>query len=55
VFFLFLTFCFIFKISVVIPGLETFIQEYVDSKNKEIQEHNDKVRKDASQFVDLFA
>ncbi|XP_061194879.1 dynein axonemal assembly factor 9-like isoform X1 [Saccostrea echinata] len=37
------------------PSLETFIQEYIDSKNKEIQEYNDTVRKNASQYVDLFA
>lgn len=48
-------FCIIFKVSIVISGLETFIQEYVDSKNREIEDHNDKVRKNAGQFVDLFA
>ncbi|XP_048745720.2 dynein axonemal assembly factor 9-like [Ostrea edulis] len=37
------------------PSLETFIQEYVDSINREIEDHNDKVRKNAGQFVDLFA
>lgn len=36
-------------------GLETFIQEYIDQKNKEITEFNNEVRNSAGQFVDLFA
>nr|XP_011448539.2 uncharacterized protein C20orf194 isoform X2 [Crassostrea gigas] len=37
------------------PSLETFIQEYIDQKNKEITEFNNEVRNSAGQFVDLFA
>lgn len=42
-------------ISHLFAGLETFIQEYIDQKNKEITEFNNEVRNSAGQFVDLFA
>lgn len=42
-------------ISHLFAGLETFIQEYIDEKNKEITEFNNEVRNSAGQFVDLFA
>lgn len=44
-----------YYISHLFAGLETFIQEYIDQKNKEITEFNNEVRNSAGQFVDLFA
>lgn len=44
-----------YYISHLFAGLETFIQEYIDQKNKEIAEFNNEVRNSAGQFVDLFA
>ena len=35
--------------------LETFIQEYIDQKNKEVSEYNAEVRRSADQYLDLFA
>ena len=35
--------------------LETFIQDYIDQKNKEVSEYNAEVRRSADQYLDLFA